>query len=79
MLIGEGEHEGAQGPLGREDREGAGKGKGEGEEEEETPRLGSMAAHVALQRVQANVPGFPTEFVTQCTCYMQYNRTNTDT
>ena len=62
-----------------EEGEGEGEGKGEGEEEEETPRLGSMAAHVALQRVQANVPGFTTEFVTQCTCYMQYNRTNTDT
>ena len=73
MFIREGAHEGAQGPLIREE------GEGEGEGEEETPRLGSMAAHVALQRVQANVPGFTTEFITQFTCYMQDNRTNTDT
>jgi hypothetical protein len=66
VFIREGAHEGAQGPRVRED----GEGEGEGEEEEETPRLGSMAAHVALQRVQANVPGFTTEFTTQLTCYM---------
>ncbi len=65
--------EGAHGPLVRED------GEGEGEGEEETPRLGSMAAHVALQRVQANVPGFSAEFTTRFKCYMRYSRTNTDT
>ncbi len=68
MFTREGAHEGAQGPRVREN--GEGEGEGEGGEEEETPRLGSMAAHVALQRVQANVPGFTTEFTTQLTCYM---------